>query len=60
MVGEQAGTYYTDDELRAKANWLRRLAMGVSDREMVTRLGRYADELDARAGIIETNARTSD
>ena len=57
MVREQAGKYYTGDELRAKAEWVRRLAMDVSDREMVTKLGRYADELDARAAIIETNAR---
>jgi hypothetical protein len=45
MVREQAGTFYTDDELRAKAEWVRRLATRVSDAEMVMRLGRYADEL---------------
>jgi hypothetical protein len=60
MVREQAGTFYTDDELRAKAEWVRRLATRVSDAEMVMRLGRYADELDARAVIMGTNARTSD
>jgi hypothetical protein len=52
MVREQAGTYDTDDELRAKAQWVRCLAMSVSDREMVTSLGRYADELEAGAVTI--------